>query len=178
MHAPPEPSMGADGYESMKRALDVLGALVLGALTLPVIVAAALAVRLTMGAPVLYRQRRAGRHGLSFTLWKLRTMDAAPGPDAARLTYLGRVLRALSIDEDHGNRISLLLGAQAKAGDAPVVISIDTKLKPELVEQIRAKQLTHNGEMQLTPGKYDVRVVVRDNLNGRIGSIVAPIEVR
>jgi hypothetical protein len=86
--------------------------------------------------------------------------------------------RALSIDEDHGNRISLLIGAQAKAGDAPAVISIDTKLKPELVEQIRAKQLTHNGEMQLTLGKYDVRVVVRDNLTGRIGSVVAPIEVQ
>ena len=99
MHAPPEPSMDADAYEPMKRALDVFGALVLGALTFPVIAAAALAVRLTMGAPVLYRQRRAGRHGLSFTLWKLRTMDAAPGPDAARLTHLGRILRALSIDE-------------------------------------------------------------------------------
>jgi VWFA-related protein len=86
--------------------------------------------------------------------------------------------RALSIDEEHGNRISLLIGAQAKAGDAPAVVSIDTKLKPELVEQIRAKQLTHNGEMQLTLGKYDVRVVVRDNLTGRIGSVVAPIEVQ
>jgi len=99
MHAPPEPSMGADAYEPMKRALDVCGVLVLGALTLPVLAAAALAVRLAMGAPVLYRQRRAGRHGVSFTLWKLRTMDAAPGPDAARLTHLGRILRALSIDE-------------------------------------------------------------------------------
>jgi len=86
--------------------------------------------------------------------------------------------RALSIDEDHGNKISLLIGAQAKAGDSPVVMSIDTKLKSELVEQIRAKQLTQNGEMQLTPGKYDVRVVVRDNLSGRIGSITAPIEVQ
>ena len=86
--------------------------------------------------------------------------------------------RALSIDEEHGNRISLLMGAQAQAGDNPVVISIDTKLKPDVVEQVRAKQLTHNGEMQLTPGKYDVRVVVRDNLSGRIGSINAPIEVQ
>ena len=86
--------------------------------------------------------------------------------------------RALSIDEEHGNKISLLLGAQAQATDAPVIISIDTKLKPEVVEQIRAKQLTHTGEMTLTPGKYDVRLVVRDNLTGRIGSVVAPIEVQ
>ena len=103
-----------------------------------------------------------------------------PGEGSKRLAefVVGVDGRALSIDEDHGNRISLLLGAQAKAGDAPVIMSIDTKLKPELVEQIRAKQLTHNGELTLTPGKYDVRVVVRDNLTGRIGSITAPIEVQ
>jgi hypothetical protein len=55
---------------------------------------------------------------------------------------------------------------------------MDTKLKPELVPQIRAKQLTHNGEIELMPGKYEVRLVVRDNLSGRIGSVVAPIEVQ
>jgi hypothetical protein len=86
--------------------------------------------------------------------------------------------RALGIDEDHNNHISLLIGAQAKAGDNPTIISIDTKLKPELVPQIRAKQLTHKGEMEVAPGKYEVRVVVRDNLNNRIGSVVAPIEVQ
>src|SRR5205085_2430771 len=85
--------------------------------------------------------------------------------------------RIMSIDEDHDNHISLLIGAQAKAGDHPTIISIDTKLKPELVPQIRAKQLTHKGEMELGPGKYEVRVVVRDNLTGRIGSVMAPIEV-
>ena len=37
-----------------------------------------------MGAPVLFRQRRAGRHGLSFTLWKLRTMRAVGAGDAGR----------------------------------------------------------------------------------------------
>jgi VWFA-related protein len=86
--------------------------------------------------------------------------------------------RALGIDEDHNNHISLLIGAQTKAGDNPTIISIDTKLKPELVPQIRAKQLTHKGEMEVAPGKYEVRVVVRDNLNNRIGSVIAPIEVQ
>lgn len=85
--------------------------------------------------------------------------------------------RALNIDEEHGNHISLTIGAEAKAGDAPAIFSIDTKLKPELVPQIRAKQLTHKGEIELAPGNYEVRLVVRDNLNGRIGSVVAPIEV-
>jgi VWFA-related protein len=100
-------------------------------------------------------------------------------PDGKRIAefVVGVDGKALSIDEDHDNHISLLMGAQAKAGDAPTVISIDTKLKPELVPQIRAKQLTHKGEIELTPGKYEVRVVVRDNLTGRIGSVMAPIEV-
>ena len=110
----------------------------------------------------------------------LKFTGLKPGEGNKRLAefVVGVDGRALSIDEDHGNRISLLLGAQAKAGDVPVILSIDTKLKPELVEQVRAKQLTHNGEIQLTPGKYDVRVVVRDNQTGRIGSITAPIEVQ
>lgn len=86
--------------------------------------------------------------------------------------------RVLSVDEDHANHISLLIGAQAKAGDDPTLLSIDTKLKPELVAQIRAKQLTHKGEIELAPGKYNVRLVVRDNLSGRMGSVVAPIEVQ
>src|SRR4051794_34575544 len=105
--------------------------------------------------------------------------DLKPGPQGKQMAefVIGIDGRALSIDEEHDNHISLLIGAQAKAGDNPTVLTIDTKLKPELVPQIRAKQLTHKGEMELTPGKYEVRVVVRDNLSGSIGSVVAPIEI-
>lgn len=73
--------------------------------TAPVIGAAALAVRATMGGPVFFRQKRPGVHGVPFHIVKMRTMtsarDAAGNllPDDQRLTRLGRFLRATSIDE-------------------------------------------------------------------------------
>lgn len=82
-----------------KRALDLVGAglgLVVACLPMAGI---ALAVRLTMGAPVLFRQRRPGLGGEPFVLVKFRTMRSGPGDDAARLTRFGRFLRASSLDE-------------------------------------------------------------------------------
>ncbi|MCH8613717.1 sugar transferase [Arsenicicoccus dermatophilus] len=72
--------------------------------TAPVQAAAALAVRRTMGTPVLFRQTRPGLHGKPFEMVKMRTMllpsqVGGTGDDAARLTPLGRWLRATSIDE-------------------------------------------------------------------------------
>jgi lipopolysaccharide/colanic/teichoic acid biosynthesis glycosyltransferase len=85
----------------MKRAIDIgvaLGALVLAA---PLLLALALAVRATMGTPVLFRQRRVGHRGRIFTLLKLRTMRPARAgeSDGARLTRLGSWLRVWSLDE-------------------------------------------------------------------------------
>ncbi len=92
----------------MNRALDVVGAGLGLALASPVLGAAALAIKLEDGGPVLYRQRRVGRHGADFELVKLRTMVVgAEGQGAGfavdrgdpRITRVGRVLRRLSIDE-------------------------------------------------------------------------------
>ena len=85
----------------MKRAIDItaaVGALVLAA---PLLLALAVAIRAAMGAPVLFRQRRVGLGGRPFTLLKLRTMRAASAgePDEVRLTRLGALLRAWSLDE-------------------------------------------------------------------------------
>ncbi|MEX2310730.1 MAG: sugar transferase [Pirellulales bacterium] len=74
-------------------------------LSAPVLVVVALAVRCTIGAPILFRQKRAGLAGRSFWLIKFRTMNDERGPDgrllpdAQRLTRIGRFLRASSLDE-------------------------------------------------------------------------------
>lgn len=68
----------------------------------PVLAAIACVIRIRMGAPVIFRQVRIGRHERPFTLYKFRTMtDAVEGvvADQDRLTALGRLLRAASIDE-------------------------------------------------------------------------------
>jgi lipopolysaccharide/colanic/teichoic acid biosynthesis glycosyltransferase len=87
------------------RAVDVAGAALGLAVTSPLLVALALVLRLRLGRPVLFRQERRGRHERPFTLVKFRTMTDARDsdgellPDSARLTPLGRALRAASLDE-------------------------------------------------------------------------------
>jgi lipopolysaccharide/colanic/teichoic acid biosynthesis glycosyltransferase len=89
----------------IKRMLDVLFALSLVMLLSPLLLVIALVVRWNLGSPVLYAQRRPGLNEEAFTLLKFRTMRDAndahgnPLPDAARLTTLGRFLRAWSLDE-------------------------------------------------------------------------------
>jgi lipopolysaccharide/colanic/teichoic acid biosynthesis glycosyltransferase len=89
----------------LKRSIDVVVA-ALGLLCLsPVLVASGLAVRRSIGRPVIFRQTRAGRGGQPFSLVKLRTMTDERDetgellPDDQRLTGLGRFLRSLSLDE-------------------------------------------------------------------------------
>ena len=86
-----------------KCVLDVLGAGLALALTAPIMLLAALAIRLEGPGPVLFRQRRVGRDGALFTMYKLRSMrEQRPGEgvDAlSRHTRVGRLLRLTSIDE-------------------------------------------------------------------------------
>jgi lipopolysaccharide/colanic/teichoic acid biosynthesis glycosyltransferase len=116
----------------MKRAIDI-GVASISLLALaPVLLALALAVRATMGAPVLFRQRRTGRGGRPFTLLKLRTMRAGrPGtPDAARLTRLGRWLRAWSLDE-LPQLWNVLRGDMSLVGPRPLLPEYVPRYTPE-----------------------------------------------
>ncbi|HLF40176.1 MAG TPA: sugar transferase [Acidimicrobiia bacterium] len=102
----------------LKRLLDLALALPVLLLAWPLLLVAAMAVKMQDGGPVLFRQTRIGRNGVPFTLYKFRTMavDAEErladlrslnerhGPlfklhDDPRVTRVGRILRATSIDE-------------------------------------------------------------------------------
>ena len=92
----------------MNRAADVVGGTIGLVLASPVLAAAAVAIKLEDGGPILYRQRRVGYQGRDFDLLKLRTMvvDAerqgagfAVNRGDSRITRAGRVLRRLSLDE-------------------------------------------------------------------------------
>lgn len=89
----------------IKRLVDIIGALIGLVLFSGVMVAIAIAIALTMGRPVLFRQIRPGKDGAPFRMIKFRTMknalddDGNPLPDAARLTRLGQCLRVTSLDE-------------------------------------------------------------------------------
>ncbi len=86
----------------MRRALDVLFAVVAGVLVAPVALGVAGLIVAVMGRPVFFRQHRSGLHGAVFSVWKFRTMRAErwPGqPDAERIPRLGAFLRVTSLDE-------------------------------------------------------------------------------
>ena len=97
--------MGGFYRRGGKRLLDVTGASIALILTAPIQGVTAGAVRLRMGAPILFRQQRPGKNGRPFTLIKFRTMldnrgsDGVPQSDGDRLTVFGRRLRETSIDE-------------------------------------------------------------------------------
>jgi lipopolysaccharide/colanic/teichoic acid biosynthesis glycosyltransferase len=89
----------------MKRVIDVVLALAALVVLAPLLLCVAILIRGRMGGPVLFQQVRAGVGGRPFTLAKFRTMlhalgpDGRPLPDAQRLTRLGALLRATSVDE-------------------------------------------------------------------------------
>jgi lipopolysaccharide/colanic/teichoic acid biosynthesis glycosyltransferase len=82
-----------------KRGFDMVGALLLLALGLPLLLGTALAVRLVLGRPVLFHEWRAGRDGAPFRIVKFRSMADGAGSDALRLSRFGRAIRALALDE-------------------------------------------------------------------------------
>ena len=89
----------------MRRLIDLTGASILSVLLSPVLAGLALAIRLSMGRPILFRQQRPGYNGAPFEVYKFRTMrdavdgDGEPLPDEERLTRVGIFMRQLSLDE-------------------------------------------------------------------------------
>jgi lipopolysaccharide/colanic/teichoic acid biosynthesis glycosyltransferase len=113
----------------VSRALDLAIASVVLALSAPLLALAALAIKLESHGPVFYRQRRVGRGGRPFELWKLRTM--VRGAETlgagiyvlegdARITRVGRLLRRYSLDE-LPNLVNVLRGDMAVVGPRPTV---------------------------------------------------------
>jgi lipopolysaccharide/colanic/teichoic acid biosynthesis glycosyltransferase len=113
---PPEPRNGAAA--AGKRLLDVAGSIAILLAVLPVMAAVAIAVLVSDGRPILYRQERIGRRGRAFTILKFRTMvtgaeqlldglqahNERRGPlfkmaQDPRVTRIGRFLRDSSLDE-------------------------------------------------------------------------------
>lgn len=119
--------MNDDGYARRgKRVLDVAISGAALAVSWPVLLGVAAVVRTQLGAPVLFRQRRPGRDGQPFTIFKFRTMTDARGPEGAllsdgeRLTRVGRWLRRSSLDE-LPELINVLRGDMSLVGPRPLL---------------------------------------------------------
>ncbi|MET0554018.1 MAG: sugar transferase [Vicinamibacteria bacterium] len=108
----------AEGVKAVADRASAAAALVLLA---PLLMAVGVAVRADLGPPVLFRQRRPGRFGVSFELLKFRTMREGAGPDGERLTRLGRILRASSLDE-LPELWNVLRGEMSLVGPRPLLL--------------------------------------------------------
>jgi lipopolysaccharide/colanic/teichoic acid biosynthesis glycosyltransferase len=135
--------------------VDFVCALVLLVLTAPVLLLAALAIKLTSRGPVFYTQTRLGRGGLPYTIYKLRTMyhncEGLTGARWAterdpRITFVGRFLRRTHIDE-LPQLWNVLCGRMSLVGPRPE--------RPEFVPKLA----------RAIPG-YRERLLVRPGLTG------------
>lgn len=124
----------------VKPVIDWVGALVLFLLTAPLTLTIAIAIRATMGGPVILRQERVGKYGKVFTLYKFRTMEpdrraneipfigedrrrTHKHPHDPRITDTGRFLRVWSLDE-LPQFINVLKGEMSLVGPRPEMVGI------------------------------------------------------
>ncbi len=139
-------------YAPLRRVLDFTGALLLLILTGPLLVLAALAVRLTSRGPAFYTQVRTGRGGLPFTIYKIRTMidncESLTGPrwtipGDPRITPLGWFLRRTHLDE-LPQLFNVLKGDMSLIGPRPE--------RPEFVAKLERAVPGYAGRHAVLPG--------------------------
>jgi lipopolysaccharide/colanic/teichoic acid biosynthesis glycosyltransferase len=135
----------------LPRAVDLVLATLGLLLTAPLLLAAAVAIRVETRGPAIYRQRRVGRAGDRFEMYKLRTMVVGSNPTPAevweplragdpRVTRVGGLLRRLSFDEIP-NLVNVLRGEMAIIGPRPTI--------EEQVEQYTPRQ---RRRLEVKPG--------------------------
>jgi lipopolysaccharide/colanic/teichoic acid biosynthesis glycosyltransferase len=135
-----------------------MGDLALGSLivvaSIPIIVLAAIAIKLTDGGPVFYRQIRSGLYGQPYTIWKLRSMRVNSEEQGAqwaeqndaRITWVGSILRRTRLDE-LPQLWSVLKGDMSLIGPRPE--------RPE-IEEMLEEQIAH----------YRIRHWIRPGMSG------------
>ncbi|WP_166832022.1 sugar transferase [Thalassoroseus pseudoceratinae] len=139
-------------YSTVKAVADFVLASILIVLLLPVIVVAAVIIRLTSKGPIFYTQTRVGYHGHEFKLIKLRTMihNAERGTGAVwcsgndpRITRFGRFLRSSHIDE-FPQLLNILQGHMSLVGPRPE--------RPEFVQKLQFDVPFYSERLNVKPG--------------------------
>jgi lipopolysaccharide/colanic/teichoic acid biosynthesis glycosyltransferase len=113
----------------IRRAIDVAFAVVALLVCAPLLLVAVVAIRLDTPGEAIYRQRRAGKDGKPFDLFKLRTMvdgaehigaGLAVNANDSRITRVGALLRRTSLDE-LPNLLNVLRGEMSLIGPRPTL---------------------------------------------------------
>lgn len=152
-----EPTIHGGWRAAAKRTLDIVLASVALILSIPVLFAVALVVKVDSAGPILFRQTRVGRHGEPFELLKIRTMvvgaesrlpallevNEASGPlfklrNDPRVTRCGRFLRSWSLDEIP-QLWNVLKGDMSLVGPRPALAREVTEWSPQLHERLQVR---------------------------------------
>ena len=137
---------------TMKRAVDIFGALVALVLFSPIMVLAAVLIRLTSPGPVIFSQERVGLHNRPFKMYKFRSMEVqAPDkekvqwttPRDPRVTPIGKIIRKTSIDE-MPQLFNVLVGDMSLVGPRPE--------RPLFVERFKEEIPRYMIKHQVRPG--------------------------
>ncbi len=142
----------------MRRSLDILLSTAALLVLSPLLLVVAVAVMLDSGGGAFYLARRSGKAGKTFRMWKFRTMvtgaaklGAITGRGDARITRMGRILRASKIDE-LPQFINVLMGQMSLVGPRPESPEIVALYTPEQRKVLAAKPGV-TGRVQLDSGE-------------------------
>lgn len=122
-------------YDLPKRVFDISVASAALGITLPIMIPIAIAIKTTMGSPILFQQTRPGKDGVPFDILKFRTMrDLRPdeemiASDGNRITRLGNFLRKTSLDE-FPTFWNVLRGDMSIVGPRPLLIRYLSRYSP------------------------------------------------
>ena len=111
----------------VKRIFDILFALIGLILLSPIFLICAILIRINLGSPIFFKQKRIGKKNKEFEMIKFRTMKNAFDkkgkalPDSERMTKLGKILRSLSLDE-LPEFINILKGDMSLIGPRPLLV--------------------------------------------------------
>jgi len=128
----------------IKRFFDIFFSLFFIVILSPILLIVCLLVRIKLGSPIFFRQKRPGLHGKVFTMFKFRSMidkkDAEGNllPDTDRLTRLGKFLRSTSIDE-LPELYNILKGDMSFVGPRPLLVKYLERYSPEQARRHEVK---------------------------------------
>lgn len=120
----------------VKRLFDLIAALVGLFILSPILIVTAILVRIKLGSPVLFQQKRPGLYSRPFYVYKFRTMtdqrdaDGRLMPDEVRLTTFGKLLRRLSLDE-LPQLLNVVKGDLSLVGPRPLLMQYLPLYSPE-----------------------------------------------
>jgi len=111
----------------IKRFLDIILSLLAIIVLSPVLLILAVLIKINLGSPIIFKQRRPGLHGEVFTIYKFRTMTDETDkngellPDSKRLTKFGKFIRDTSLDE-LPELLNILKGEMSLVGPRPLSV--------------------------------------------------------